>query len=153
MADLKSYPVPKLQEKVMKVPGAKGGNTDALMKNPPGKGAARNPGASPDPMFGREFSAEKDLQALIHANAVRANKARHGAAINLAKSKMAKEASGKDRPVSMNVKIKNAGGQVGEKKGPNNAGVRTKAVNSFDNVKGATKPNNGTKMDGQKGRW
>jgi hypothetical protein len=154
MADFgKDYKVPKVQEQMMKVPGKKGGNTDTLMPNPPPKGAARNPGASPDKMFGREFSAEKDLATLIGAAKIRASKARYGAAMSFGKAKMVKDAKGSDRAPSQNVSVKNAGGSFTEKKGANNAGVRTKSVNSFDNVKGATKPNSGQKMDGGKGRW
>jgi hypothetical protein len=158
MADFPDYKVPKVNESVSARPmnpaKSKGGAVDALMKNPPPKGAATNPGASPDPHFGREFSAEKDFQTLMAASKIRANAARYGAAVKAGKSKLAKEASGRERKAAISTdKIVASGGPVGERKGPNNQGVRTKAVNKFDNVKGAGKPNSGTKMDGQKGRW
>jgi len=50
--------------------------------------------------------------------------------------------------------IKNSGGGViGERKGPNNAGVRGRPHNTFDRRSPPSNPLNGTKMDGQKGRW
>src|SRR5262245_61545582 len=101
------YSVPKVQEQKPRVPGKLGGNSDVMMKSPPPKGAQRNPASSPDDMFSREFSAEADLQTLLKANAIRANKARYGAAVQL-----------KDRLVSMN--IKNRGGEPINERGPDN---------------------------------
>jgi hypothetical protein len=135
------YSVPKVQEQKPKVPGKMGGNADVMMPSPPPVGAQKNPGASPDPMFGREFNAEADLATLLRANAIRANKSRYGAAIAL-----------KDRTVAMG--LKNRGGEpIGERKGKDNAGIRTRQNNTFDHRAAASKPTNGTKMDGQKSRW
>ena len=62
MPDHRSYVVPKVQEQRMKVAAAKGGANDVFIEASPPVGAQKNPSSSPDPMFAREFSAEKDLQ-------------------------------------------------------------------------------------------
>jgi hypothetical protein len=143
MADSYSkYKVPRVAEQLMRVPKAQGGATDVLMKNPAKVGAQKNPGASDDPMFDREFNAEKDFQALLTANQIRANKARLGKAIQ----------AGERLVSSMGIKLTNAGGNVNERKGANNQGVRTRANNPFDHLK-QSGGNTGMKMDGQKGRW
>lgn len=154
MADLKSFPVQKVQDQSrrMKAPRPLGGNSDVGMDTPKPWGATKNPSASPDPMFGREFNTEADLQAVIYANSIRANKARWGKVVSLAKSRMVPEPTGKERPTGMN--LKNAGGgSIGERKGANNAGVRGRPLNSFDHRDAPSKPSHGTKMDGGKGRW
>src|SRR6516165_10274706 len=137
------YSVPKVAEQQMKVPGKQGGNSDVIQKNPPPVGAQRNPASSPDDHFSREFSAEKDLQTLLSAAKIRANKARYGQAIAL-----------KDRMVAMN--LKNRGGEPLNERGPeghvtSRGGSPRRASNRYDNVPNASKPTTGTKMDGQKG--
>ena len=135
MAD---YKVAKVQEQSVKVPGGLGGNNDVVKDASKPWGAQSNPASNPD--FKGEFSAEKDLQTLIAAAKIRRDKVRFNRAVEL-KERLA------------NIALKDGSGSFTEIKGPNNKGVRTKAVNSFDHRSGATKPNNGTRMDGKKDRW
>src|SRR5262249_3195119 len=101
-----NYSVPKVQEKKMPVPAKQGGNTDIKMATPARKGPARNPASSSEPMFQREFNAEKDFGTIMAAKkaiaTIASNKSRMAAAMKFGLS------------------IKNAGGAVNEKKGANN---------------------------------
>ena len=144
MADLKSYPVPKVSHQFMKTPGPKGGNSEVKMKAPPRVGAQRNPGASPDPMFGREFSAEQDFGKLAKAKRVireiEGNPARRAAAMAYGRT------------------LKNVGGGPINERGPDGhqtarGGAPRRDNNSYDNRQRPSKPSTGVKMDGQKGRW
>jgi hypothetical protein len=93
-------------------------------------------------MFGKEFSAESDLAALIQASHVRRDRARYGRAVAL-----------RDRLAAVRVNKDRGSEPINERKGPNNQGVRTRQNNTYDNRAAASKPTTGTKMDGQKGRW
>jgi hypothetical protein len=146
MADgYSKYTPQKLSEQRMKAQPGKGDGSDINMDASKPWGAQKNSGASPDSMFSREFSAESDLATLIRAAKIRADKARFGRAVAL-----------RDRMAAVRVN-KDAGGKV-TVKGPDNhvtarSGSPARSNNKFDNVPNASKPNNGTKMDGQKGRW
>src|SRR6516165_1079793 len=97
MADQYSgYTPKKISEQRMKAPAGKGDNTDVFMDSPRPTGAQKNSAASPDGMFGREFSAEKDLATLISASKIRRDKARYGKALEL-RDRMAAVRVNKDR--------------------------------------------------------
>jgi hypothetical protein len=134
------YKVAKISEAYAKVAPNKGGNSDVRMKVPGPVGGQRNSAAQAD--LAGELAAEKDLATLIKAAAIRANKARLGAAIEAG-----------ERRANVAVKMGRSDGPVGEIKGKNNAGVRTRA-NSKDNVRLRT-GTGGTsaKRDGGVGRW
>jgi hypothetical protein len=136
MAD---YGVKKVSHQQMKTPGAQGGANDIKMKNPARVGAQRNPAASPDAMFGREFNAEKDFGTLYQAKQILANKGRHQAAMNFG------------------MKLRKAGAEVNVRgptdKGTARGGSPARGNNAYDGVPNASKPNNGSRMDGGKGRW
>jgi hypothetical protein len=136
------YTPKKVSEQRMKAQAGKGDGADVFMDSPRPVGAQRNSAASPDEMFSHEFSAEKDLATLISAAKIRSDKARYGKAVAL-RDRMAQVRVNKDRGAE----------PIGERKGPNNQGVRTRANNTYDNRAAASKPTTGTKMDGQKGRW
>ena len=135
MAD---YPVKKISHQQMPTPGKMGGNTDILMKNPARVGAQSNSGSNPD--LDREFNAEKDFGTIARARKaiadIKSNRGRY------------------QQAMAFGLSLKNAGGAVNERKGPNNAGVRTHTNNSFDNrASGMAKGEVGRRGDGAKGRW
>jgi hypothetical protein len=146
MDSYSNYTPKKVSEQRMKAQAGKGDGSDVFMDSPQPTGAAKNPAASPDGMFGREFSAEKDLATLISAAKIRRDKARFGKALEL-----------RDRMAAVRVN-KDRGAEPLNERGPDNhttarSGSPARRGNSYDNVKNASKPNNGTKMDGQRGRW
>src|SRR5262249_18818569 len=123
MADgYSKYTPKKVSEQLMKPPAGKGDGADVFMDSPRPVGAQRNSASSPDGMFGREFSAESDLATMIQAGRIRRDKARYGKVLAL-KERMSQVRVNKDRGAE----------PIGERKGPNNQGVRTHANNSYDN--------------------
>jgi hypothetical protein len=138
------YQVPKVQERKMKVAAKRGGVNDAMIDTPNVSGVSvPHSGASKDPMFGREFNATDDLQTLLRANAVRADRARLGKALAL-----------KERLVT-GMNLKNTGSAhtgVNEIKGPNNAG-RLARNNPYDQRTMTRVGTTGRRGEGGKGRW